>query len=112
MNKISAKLGRRIKEYRRTYQLTQEQLANKLGVCSRFIISLEKGEGNPRLDILYKISRDLNISLDSLCTDDPSADNAQNQILIRELSTCTEAEVKIIYPVVHQLIISLGLHNK
>lgn len=107
MNNISIKLGNKIKEYRTDSHLTQEQLANQLGVCSRFIISLEKGQGNPRLDILYKISLKLNLSIDSLLMENETYQNEYFQKFLYELSCCTEDEIKSIYPIFHQILLAL-----
>lgn len=111
MENISKELGLRIREYRRINSLTQEQLANQLGICSRSVIALERGMGNPRLDILQKISQNLGISLDSLITgQEPSAGSKYRQ-LMQELSLCTESEMEIMYPVIHQLILSLSFRD-
>ncbi|MDO4333577.1 MAG: helix-turn-helix transcriptional regulator [Eubacteriales bacterium] len=108
MEDISKELGRRIREYRRINGLTQEQLANQLGICSRSVIALERGTGNPRLDILQKITRNLGISLDSLLMEQKPSGNSKYRQLVQELSLCTETGIELIYPVVHQLILVLG----
>lgn len=47
----------RIKDLRLIYDLTQDELAEKLEVSRQTIISLEKGRYNPSLILAYKISR-------------------------------------------------------
>lgn len=108
MEDISKELGRRIREYRRINGLTQEQLASQLGICSRSVIALERGTGNPRLDILQKIIRNLGISLDSLIMEQESSGSSKYRQLVQELSLCTESGIEIMYPVIHQLILVLG----
>lgn len=46
--------------------MTQEQLANIVGVSSRTIISLEKGQYNPSILLAYKISRVFNTTIEEL----------------------------------------------
>ncbi len=47
----------RIKELRARENLTQEQLAEKVGVTRMTIVFLEKGKYNPSLRLAYDISR-------------------------------------------------------
>ena len=46
----------RIKELRAKYDLTQEELAIKVGVRRETIVFLEKGKYNPSLKLAYDIS--------------------------------------------------------
>ncbi|MBC7085406.1 MAG: helix-turn-helix transcriptional regulator [Methanomethylovorans sp.] len=56
----------RIKEFRARYNLTQEDLAKKVGVRRETIVFLEKGKYNPSLKLAYKIAKCLNSTLDEL----------------------------------------------
>lgn len=56
----------RIKEYRAKHGITQEQLANLVGVRRETIIHLEAGQYNPSLKLAYDIAKVLNTSLDEL----------------------------------------------
>lgn len=47
----------RIKDLRLVFDLTQEQLAEKLEVSRQTIISLEKGRYNPSIQLAFKIAR-------------------------------------------------------
>ncbi|MHC9533311.1 helix-turn-helix transcriptional regulator [Dellaglioa sp. L3N] len=46
----------KVKEYRTERELTQEQLAEKVQVSSRTIISLEKGKYKPSIMLAYRLS--------------------------------------------------------
>lgn len=46
----------RIKELRAKFNLTQDELANKVGVRRETIVFLEKGKYNPSLKLAYDIS--------------------------------------------------------
>ncbi|MBM7695987.1 putative transcriptional regulator [Salimicrobium jeotgali] len=48
--------------------MTQQQLADKVSVSSRTIISLEKGKYNPSVLLAYKIAKIFNISIEELFT--------------------------------------------
>ena len=47
----------RIKEFRARHDMTQEELAEKVGVTRMTIGFLEKGKYNPSLALAYKISK-------------------------------------------------------
>jgi len=48
-----------IEERRKKLGLTQEELANNVGVTRQTIISLEQGRYNPSLQLAYDISKTL-----------------------------------------------------
>jgi putative transcriptional regulator len=56
----------KIKEYRAKYNLTQEDLAEKVGVRRETIVFLEKGKYNPSLKLAYDISRILKAKIEEL----------------------------------------------
>ena len=56
----------RIKELRARYDLTQEDLAKKVGVRRETILFLEKGKYNPSLKLAHDIARALKTTIDEL----------------------------------------------
>jgi putative transcriptional regulator len=56
----------RIKELRARYDLTQEQLANTVGVRRETIVFLEKGKYNPSLKLAYDIAKVLNSKIEEI----------------------------------------------
>jgi DNA-binding XRE family transcriptional regulator len=56
----------RIKEFRARHDLTQEALANLVGVRRETIVFLEKGKYNPSLKLAYRIARSLDTTIDEL----------------------------------------------
>jgi putative transcriptional regulator len=56
----------RIKELRARYDLTQEDLARKVGVRRETILFIEKGKYNPSLKLAYDIAKTLQTSIDEL----------------------------------------------
>jgi len=56
----------RIKELRARYDLTQEDLAKKVGVRRETIVFLEKGKYNPSLKLAYDIAKTLNTTIEEL----------------------------------------------
>ena len=56
----------RIKEYRIRLELTQEKLAEMVGVRRETIIFLEQGRYNPSLRLAYNVARALKTTIDEL----------------------------------------------
>ena len=56
----------RIKELRARYNLTQEDLAKKVGVRRETIVFLEKGKYNPSLQLAHDVAKALKTTIDAL----------------------------------------------
>jgi len=56
----------RIKEYRAKYNLTQEKLAEMVGVRRETIIFLEKGKYNPSLRLAHNVAEALGTTVDEI----------------------------------------------
>jgi transcriptional regulator with XRE-family HTH domain len=59
-------LGARIKEIRRLRELSQEQLAEKVGLDSKFISKIEVGRSSPSLETIENIARALEVEIRDL----------------------------------------------
>ena len=69
MKHVSAthiKLGQKIRKIRLESELTQEDLAFKIGVDRSYMGFIERGEKNPTLSTLIKIAKALRVSLKDL----------------------------------------------
>lgn len=56
----------RIKELRARYNLTQDELADKVGVTRQTMLYLEKGKYNPSLLLAYRVAKVLQSSIDEV----------------------------------------------
>ena len=56
----------KIKEYRAKYNLTQEKLAEMVGVRRETIIFLEQGKYNPSLKLAHDIAKVLKTRIDKI----------------------------------------------
>ena len=56
----------RIKELRARYNLTQEELAKKVGVRRETIVFLEKGKYNPSLKLAHDVAKVLETPIEEL----------------------------------------------
>jgi transcriptional regulator with XRE-family HTH domain len=60
------KIGRMVKRYRHWNELTQEQLAELIGVSTSFVGHIERGSRKMSVDTLYAICRALGVSSDKI----------------------------------------------
>lgn len=60
----------RLKVYRAMHDLTQEELANKLGVTRATINAIEKGRYDPSLKLAFKIARFFGVTIEDVFIDD------------------------------------------
>lgn len=65
-------LGEKIKTLRKSNNLTQKELALKIGVTASTVTKYENGQLEPNIDILNKISNIFNISVSNLIDDNYS----------------------------------------
>ncbi|MEA1895704.1 MAG: helix-turn-helix transcriptional regulator [Euryarchaeota archaeon] len=59
-------MNTRIKELRARYNLTQEELAKKVGVRRETIVFLEKGKYNPSLKLAHDVAKVLDTTIEEL----------------------------------------------
>ena len=77
------KIGKFIAENRKKKGMTQEQLAEKLGVTSKTISRWENGNYMPDISLLKPISKELDISLNDLLSGE-KVNNEQYQEKLEE----------------------------
>ena len=56
----------RIKEFRARHNLTQEKLADKVGVRRETIVFLEQGKYNPSLKLAHDVAKALDAKIDEI----------------------------------------------
>ncbi len=56
----------RIKVYRAMHDLTQESLAERLGVTRQTVLAIEKGKYDPSLDLAFKIARFFDTAIEDI----------------------------------------------
>ncbi len=64
--KLLSQFGKRVRELRKSRHLSQVDLAEKCGLHRNYIGMIERGERNPSLINIYKISQAFDIELSEL----------------------------------------------
>lgn len=87
MDVNSSHLGARVREIRRAKNITQQQLAQEVGVSVSFIGHIERGCRNISIDKLPLLCKALNVSPDDLLKDQPNINlpnRAQSELLMND----------------------------
>ena len=56
----------KLKVYRAMHNITQEDLANAIGVTRQTVIAMEKGKYNPSLALAFKIARYFKVKIEDV----------------------------------------------
>ncbi|MCH5269315.1 MAG: helix-turn-helix transcriptional regulator [Lachnospiraceae bacterium] len=103
MNQSISALGNAVRITRKNKHLSQEALAERIGVCKRTIIDIENNAGNPKFEVLYPLVRELDLPLYQVFYPEAPVNLEMKSMLIKELSDCTDYEMKAILSVVKSL---------
>lgn len=103
MNQSVSALGSVVRATRKSKNLSQEALAERLGVCKRTIMDIEKNTGNPKFELLCMLVRELDLPLYEVFYPEVAEDMEMKNVLMKELSDCSDYEMKIILSVVKSL---------
>lgn len=108
---VCVALGNAVRATRKSKNLSQEALAEKLGVCKRTIMDIEKNTGNPKFELLCMLVRELDLPLYEVFYPEVSDNSEMKNVLLKELSDCSDYEMKVILSVVKSLRDSLKKDN-
>lgn len=112
MNQLVSALGEAVRSTRKSKNLSQEALAEKIGVCKRTIIDIEKNTGNPKFEILCMLVRELDLPLYQVFYPEKTEKNLEiKNMLLQEVSNCSEYEMRVILSMVKSLRCTLKDEN-
>jgi transcriptional regulator with XRE-family HTH domain len=80
------KINEVIRKYRKDEKLTQEQLANYLGISAPAVNKWENGISYPDITLLAPLARILKIDVDTLLSFNEELSDAESKQLVKELS--------------------------
>jgi len=100
-------MGTIIKKARRDRKMTQEELAEKVGVGSRHIMAIENEGKKPGYDVLTKIIQTLDFSADLIFRPDTVKHTAEQELFIGEFLSCNEQDQCIVIETAQSLIRAL-----
>lgn len=107
MNQSVSALGDAVRTTRKNKHLSQEALAERIGVCKRTIIDIENNTGNPKFEVLCLLVRELDLPLYQVFYPEMSKNLEIKNVIMKELSGCSDYEMKVILSVIKSLRCSL-----
>ena len=105
------RIGEILRSAREGKDLTQETLAEHIGVCVRTIIAIEKGHGNPTCEVLFRLVHFLEGSADLLFDTGFAQFTPEMDQYIRELQSCDEKDQRVVITTSRELVRALR-HSK
>lgn len=104
MQDMKQVLADAVRESRIKLGLSQEKLAEHLGLDTRTILNIEAGRGNPKFEILYPIITYLKIPADTIFYPDSENKQPNLQRLLVTLKDCTNQEADALLPMVRYML--------
>ena len=96
-------LGNAIRTSRIENNLSQEMLAEMVGITPTHLKHIESEHRKPSIDVLIEIAQTLHMSLDNIIFPLNSIESKKINDVINELTDCTSDELQVILDVIHSL---------
>lgn len=97
-------IGSNIRRYRKANNMTQEQLAEKVGVSTSFCANIERGGRSMSIQVLTKFAKALHVSVDSLLLDPSELENSHVENIRSLLSQSNEQTSALAEDIVRLLV--------
>ena len=102
-------IGQRIRKIRKAHGLSQEELAEKVGISTTHMSHIETGNTKLSLPVFVELAAALDVRTDEILSDDELASRGTAiEGIIRILDTCTAQEIKVMEDVLKATKIALG----
>ena len=90
-------IGQRIRKIRKARNLSQEELAEKIGISVTHMSHIETGNTKLSLPVFVELSNALEVRTDELLSDNnPGMRNVSMEAIIHTLETCSTQQIRII----------------
>lgn len=96
MEVIINNLGQTIKQARVAAKLTQNGLAERIGLSGRYVMALENEGRQPSFEVLCKLIHTLNIPAERIFYPANTNTEDEKEQIIRRLSLCDERDLTVI----------------
>ena len=94
MQEYASALGDIIRRERLNAGLTQDELAERVGIDSRTILKIENHRGNPKMEVLYPLIRALNIDANLVFYPDLYVQSSPHKQFQLFLAQCSSKEAE------------------
>jgi len=106
------RIGQQIRKYRKAYNLSQEQLAERIGISTTHMSHIETATSKLSLPVLVNIARELAVPTDELIFDKPQINRtAMTDEIVGILNSCSPHDMYVLTDVIKSVKISLDKHR-
>ena len=99
------KLGKRIKELRKSAALSQDKAAEQAGISGKYLGEIERGEVNVSVAILANLASVLQTDLSDLLSFGHHATRKELQTKIfNQVTNATDDEIRLIYRILNSVL--------
>lgn len=107
------KIGQNIRKFRKAQGVSQEELAEKIGISVTHMSHIETGNTKLSLPVFVDIASALDVQTDDLLNDrDMLKTNKANKELSDMLETCTAEQLNVVADVAKAVVISINKYIK
>ncbi len=105
------KIGQKIRKFRKAHGLSQEQLAEQIGISVTHMSHIETGNTKLSLPVLVDLAKCLEVSTDDILFDNTPNKNSYLNELSNVLDSCSAKEVQIIADIAKSIKIALDKYQ-
>lgn len=106
-------IGQRIRKFRKAYNLSQEELAERVGISTTHMSHIETGNTKLSLPVFVDIADALSVQTDELLHDTPQTNKTHiKQELTEILDSCSPQDAYIIIDIIKAVKISLDKYHE
>lgn len=106
-------IGQRIRKFRKAYNLSQEELAERVGISTTHMSHIEIGNTKLSLPVFVDIANALSVQTDELLHDTPQNNKTSiKQELAEILNSCSPQDAYIITDIIKAVKISLDKYRE
>lgn len=105
------KIGQQIRKYRKAHGLSQDALAEQIGISVTHMSHIETGNTKLSLPVFVDIAKALDVPTDDLLGESPSQRGPALNELAQLLDSCTAQQLRIIADVARATKVALEKHG-
>ena len=104
-------IGQRIRKCRKAQQLSQEELAEKIGISTTHMSHIETGNTKLSLPVLVALADELEVRTDDLLFATPEGGrSAEIEELLSIFDDCTTQQIKVLHDIIKAAKVSMNKH--
>lgn len=93
------KIGQKIRKFRKAYNMSQDKLAEAVGISTTHLSHIETGNTKLSLPVLVKIANVLSVQTDELLFDSPNNGASLKKEIYELLESCSTKELNILFEI-------------